>query len=225
MSSCDGTGVAPNMPEDVSSAMSPDEVPGQIRQWMEDLVRAANGEMTGVTDDKIALYRAVFAVCQFRLDRLAWDSCREYMAEPADMMDRTRQLSASFVNDAANPHTFVIAVVSARDARIRKLRKNTWNLSSDTTRYNLRSGVDHGRSLSGPTSENPYSKLVERLNGTADDAPALGLGYVAAKNRDSDIHISLTQANTEEREWFQTRLPSTSNHVESRVLSINSWTS
>ncbi len=206
-------GVGSNMPEDVSSAMSPDEVPGQIRQWMEDLVRAANGEMTGVTDDKIIVELYSSLCVNLDLIDLPGIVAGSIPGEPADMMDRTRQLSASFVNDAANPHTFVIAVVSARDARIRNSQAMELVQRYNKVQFTIGALTMADRSAD-PRRENPYSKLVERLNGTADDAPALGLGYVALKNRDTvtDIDISLTQANTEEREWFQTRLPE---HVES----------
>ena len=206
-------GVGSNMPEDVSSAMSPDEVPGQIRQWMENLVRAANGEMTGVTDDKIIVELYSSLCVNLDLIDLPGIVAGSIPGEPADMMDRTRQLSASFVNDAANPHTFVIAVVSARDARIRNSQAMELVQRYNKVQFTIGALTMADRSAD-PRRENPYSKLVERLNGTADDAPALGLGYVALKNRDTvtDIDISLTQANTEEREWFQTRLPE---HVES----------
>ena len=104
---------------DVSSQMHPDEVPAQVRTWMEELVAAANGKVTGVTDDRIIIELYSPLCVNLDLIDLPGIVAGSIPGEPTDMMDRTRNLSASFLNDKAHPHTFVIAVASAREARIR----------------------------------------------------------------------------------------------------------
>ena len=206
-------GLRSTVPEDESPPMSPDHVPNQIRQWMEDLVRAANGTLTGVSDDKIIV--ELYSSRRVNLDLIDLPGivAGSMPGEPADMMERTRQLSSSFMDDAANPHTFVIAVVSAMDARIRNSQAMELVQRHNKVQFTIGALTKADRSAD-TRRENPYSKLLERLNGVAEDAPELALGYVALKNRDTviDTDISLTQVNAEEKEWFQRHLPE---HVKS----------
>ena len=202
---------------DVSSQMHPDEVPAQVRTWMEELVAAANGKVTGVTDDRIIIELYSPLCVNLDLIDLPGIVAGSIPGEPTDMMDRTRNLSASFLNDKAHPHTFVIAVASAREARIRN--SQAMELVQRYNKVQFTIGALTMADLSADSRrESPYTRLIERLNAQADDTPELGLGYVALKNRDTvtatrenQSREELEKANQDEKEWFAEHL---SGHTE-----------
>ena len=206
-------GVGSKLLADVSSQMHPDDVPAQVRTWMERLVEAANGAVTGVTDDRIIIELYSPLCLNLDLIDLPGIVAGSIPGEPTDIMDRTRNLSASFLNDKTNPHTFVIAVASAREARIRN--SQAMELVQRYNKVQFTIGALTMADLSADTRrESPYSRLIERVNAEADDTPELGLGYVALKNRDTvtasrenQSREELERANQDEKEWFAEHLP------------------
>jgi len=201
-------GPGSNVPADVSEPMSPDLVAANVRQWMDALVTAANGRLMGVAHDRIIIELYSSLCVNLDLIDLPGIVAGSIPGEPADMMQQTRDLSASFLDDAANPHTFVIAVASARDARIRN--SQAMELVQRYNKVQFTIGALTMADLSADSRlENPYQRLEQRLRAEADDTPELGLGYVALKNRDTvgDRNLSLEDANEEERRWFNEHLP------------------
>ena len=205
-------GVGSKLAADVSSQMHPDDVPAQVRFWMERLVEAANGAVTGVTDDRIIIELYSPLCVNLDLIDLPGIVAGSIPGEPTDMMDRTRNLSASFLNDETHPHTFVIAVASAREARIRN--SQAMELVQRYNKVQFTIGALTMADLSADTRrESPYTRLIERVNAEADDTPELGLGYVALKNRDTVTALKynsreeLERANQDEKEWFAEHLP------------------
>jgi len=217
-------GVGSKLAADVSSQMHPDDVPAQVRTWMERLVEAANGAVTGVTDDRIIIELYSPLCVNLDLIDLPGIVAGSIPGEPTDMMDRTRNLSASFLNDETHPHTFVIAVASAREARIRN--SQAMELVQRYNKVQFTIGALTMADLSADTRrESPYTRLIERVNAEADDTPELGLGYVALKNRDTvtasraQSREELERANQDEKEWFAEYLPGHSDRcgIESLV--------
>ena len=201
-------GPGSNVPADVSEPMSPDFVAANVKQWMDALVTAANGRLMGVAHDRIIIELYSSLCVNLDLIDLPGIVAGSIPGEPADMMQQTRDLSASFLDDAANPHTFVIAVASARDARIRN--SQAMELVQRYNKVQFTIGALTMADLSADSRlENPYQRLEQRLRAEADDTPELGLGYVALKNRDTvgDRNLSLEDANEEERRWFNEHLP------------------
>jgi hypothetical protein len=206
-------GVGSKLAADVSSQMHPDDVPAQVRFWMERLVEAANGAVTGVTDDRIIIELYSPLCVNLDLIDLPGIVAGSIPGEPTDMMDRTRNLSASFLNDKTHPHTFVIAVASAREARIRN--SQAMELVQRYNKVQFTIGALTMADLSADARrESPYTRLIERVNAEADDTPELGLGYVALKNRDTvttsrenQSREELERANQDEKEWFAEHLP------------------
>lgn len=206
-------GVGSKLAADVSSQMHPDDVPAQVRTWMERLVEAANGAVTGVTDDRIIIELYSPLCVNLDLIDLPGIVAGSIPGEPTDMMDRTRNLSASFLNDKTHPHTFVIAVASAREARIRN--SQAMELVQRYNKVQFTIGALTMADLSADTRrELPYTRLIERVNAEADDTPELGLGYVALKNRDTvtasrenQSREELERANQDEKDWFAKHLP------------------
>lgn len=195
------------VPADVSEPMSPDLVAANVKQWMDALVTAANGRLMGVAHDRIIIELYSSLCVNLDLIDLPGIVAGSIPGEPADMMQQTRDLSASFLDDAANPHTFVIAVASARDARIRN--SQAMELVQRYNKVQFTIGALTMADLSADSRlENPYQRLEQRLRAEADDTPELGLGYVALKNRDTvgDRNLSLEDANEEERRWFNDHL-------------------
>ena len=201
-------GPGSNVPADVSEPMSPDLVAANVRQWMDALVTAANGRLMGVAHDRIIIELYSSLCVNLDLIDLPGIVAGSIPGEPADMMQQTRDLSASFLDDAANPHTFVIAVASARDARIRN--SQAMELVQRYNKVQFTIGALTMADLSADSRlEDPYQRLEQRLRAEADDTPELGLGYVALKNRDTvgDTNLSLEDANEEEKRWFNDHLP------------------
>ena len=207
------------VPPDVLEEVSPKEVADSIKGWMEQLVQAANGfaeggKVKGVAQDRIII--ELYSTRRLNLDLIDLPGivAGSIPGEPADIMHQTRNLSASFLSDEENPHTFVIAVCSARDARIRN--SQAFNLVQEHKKENRTIGALTMVDLSADSRiEEPYARLISRLNNEADDTPELGLGYVAIKNRDTvgrDADQTLEDANAQERAWFETNI---SSHRES----------
>ena len=201
-------GPGSKVPADVSEPMSPDLVVANVKQWMDALVAAANGRLMGVAHDRIIIELYSSLCVNLDLIDLPGIVAGSIPGEPADMMQQTRDLSASFLDDAANPHTFVIAVASARDARIRN--SQAMELVQRYNKVQFTIGALTMADLSADSRlENPYQRLEQRLRAEADDTPELGLGYVALKNRDTVGHanLSLEDSNEEEKRWFDEHLP------------------
>ena len=145
--------------------------------------------------------------------------------EPADMMDRTRNIAGSYLDDLNNPHTFVIAVVSATETRIRN--SQAMELVQRYNKANMTIGVLTMADLAGdPRSDsNPYEILKGRLDGNADDLPSIDLGYFALKNRDTSVTenmLDLVGVNEEEKRWFEQNLPDHTNQcgIDSLVAQL-----
>lgn len=225
-------GPGSNVPADVSEPMSPDLVAANVRQWMDALVTAANGRLMGVAHDRIIIELYSSLCVNLDLIDLPGIVAGSIPGEPADMMQQTRDLSASFLDDAANPHTFVIAVASARDARIRN--SQAMELVQRYNKVQFTIGALTMADLSADSRlENPYQRLEQRLRAEADDTPELGLGYVALKNRDTVGHtnLSLEDANEEEKRWFNEHLPNSTefcgidNLIDRLVNKVEEYTS
>jgi len=199
---------------DVHEEVSPEEVAQNIRHWMDTLVQKANdieegGAVSGVTQDRIII--ELYSTRRLNLDLIDLPGivAGSVPGEPTNIMDETRNISASFLSDVENPHTFVIAVCSARDARIRN--SQAFELVQRYKKTDRTIGVLTMADLAAdPRLDEPYTRLISRLNADADDTPPLGLGYVAIKNRDTvgrDVDQTLENANERESEWFAQHLP------------------
>ena len=204
-----GSGLKPDVHEEVS----PDQVAENIKDWMDTLVRAANnteegGAVSGVTQDRIII--EMYSTRRLNLDLIDLPGivAGSVQGEPTNIMEETRNISASFLSDDENPHTFVIAVCSARDARIRN--SQAFELVQRYNKTDRTIGVLTMADLSADSRlDEPYARLISRLNADADDTPPLGLGYVAIKNRDTvgrDVDQTLENANAQESEWFAQHL-------------------
>jgi len=204
-----GSGLEPDVHEEVS----PDQVAENIKDWMDTLVRAANnteegGAVSGVTQDRIII--EMYSTRRLNLDLIDLPGivAGSVQGEPTNIMEETRNISASFLSDDENPHTFVIAVCSARDARIRN--SQAFELVQRYNKTDRTIGVLTMADLSADSRlDEPYARLISRLNADADDTPPLGLGYVAIKNRDTvgrDVDQTLENANAQESEWFARHL-------------------
>lgn len=165
--------------EPASPYMHPNEVEDKVRQWMETVVSLNNDTVTGVTNDRLLI--KLFSSRKLNLDLIdlpgiVAGSIRD---EPSDMMDRTRNIAGSYLDDLNNPHTFVIAVVSATETRIRN--SQAMELVQRYNKANMTIGVLTMADLAGdPRSDsNPYEILKGRLDGNADDLPSIDLGYFA----------------------------------------------
>ena len=204
-----GSGLEPDVHEEVS----PDQVAENIKDWMDTLVRAANnteegGAVSGVTQDRIII--EMYSTRRLNLDLIDLPGivAGSVQGEPTNIMEETRNISASFLSDDENPHTFVIAVCSARDARIRN--SQAFELVQRYNKTDRTIGVLTMADLAADSRlDEPYARLISRLNADADDTPPLGLGYVAIKNRDTvgrDVDQTLENANAQESEWFAQHL-------------------
>jgi hypothetical protein len=197
-----------------SELMRPSDVSEKVREWMEDLVERNNGGLTGVTSDRLII--KLFSSRKLNLDLIdlpgiVAGSIRD---EPSDMMDRTRKIAGSFLNDPNNPHTFVIAVVSATETRIRN--SQAMELVQRYNKENMTIGALTMADLAADrrTETNPYGILKARLDGSADDLPNIDLGYFALKNRDTSDSVqslNLVSVNEDEERWFKQNLPDHTN--------------
>lgn len=211
--------------EPASPYMHPNEVEDKVRQWMETVVSLNNDTVTGVTNDRLLI--KLFSSRKLNLDLIdlpgiVAGSIRD---EPADMMDRTRNIAGSYLDDLNNPHTFVIAVVSATETRIRN--SQAMELVQRYNKANMTIGVLTMADLAGdPRSDsNPYEILKGRLDGNADDLPSIDLGYFALKNRDTSVTenmLDLVGVNEEEKRWFEQNLPDHTNQcgIDSLVAQL-----
>ena len=211
--------------EPASPYMHPNEVEDKVRQWMETVVYLNNDTVTGVTNDRLLI--KLFSSRKLNLDLIdlpgiVAGSIRD---EPSDMMDRTRNIAGSYLDDLNNPHTFVIAVVSATETRIRN--SQAMELVQRYNKANMTIGVLTMADLAGdPRSDsNPYEILKGRLDGNADDLPSIDLGYFALKNRDTSVTenmLDLVEVNEEEKRWFEQNLPDHTNQcgIDSLVAQL-----
>lgn len=211
--------------EPASPYMHPNEVEDKVRQWMETVVYLNNDTVTGVTNDRLLI--KLFSSRKLNLDLIdlpgiVAGSIRD---EPSDMMDRTRNIAGSYLDDLNNPHTFVIAVVSATETRIRN--SQAMELVQRYNKANMTIGVLTMADLAGdPRSDsNPYEILKGRLDGNADDLPSIDLGYFALKNRDTSVAenmLDLVEVNEEEKRWFEQNLPDHTNQcgIDSLVAQL-----
>lgn len=128
--------------------------------------------------------------------------------EPSNMMDLTRKLSESFLNDPKNPHCLILCVVSNRTERVRN--SQAMELVQRFKKVDSTIGVLTMVDLSKDTVRNPanpYWALKERLQGTSQDMPILKYGYVAVKNRDTMQDQGLAGINESEMIWLRTNFP------------------
>jgi GTP-binding protein EngB required for normal cell division len=192
--------------------LKPSEVADKVRTWMEEIVTQQNNSLVGVTDDKLII--ELYSCRKLNLDLIDIPGIvgGHIKGESKDMMDQTRKLAESFLNDPENPHTFVVAVVSNKSERVRNSQamELVQRYGKEDMTVGVLTMIDISADQRNP--DDPFALLKERLDGKADDLPQLSLGYVGLKNRDTfkmhdDAHDKLDLANHEEKEWFQLHLP------------------
>jgi len=189
--------------------LKPSDVETQVRDWMEQVVREQNSELVGISKDRLVI--ELYSTRKLSLDLIDLPGivAGSIRNEPSDMMDQTRELSSSFLNDPAHPHTFVVAIVSAAETRVRN--SQAMELVQRFHKENMTIGTLTMSDLSGDGRfrDDPYVKLKERLKGEADDLPDLKLGYVALMNRDTTLESrpSLEEMNSIEAAWFAEHAP------------------
>jgi GTPase SAR1 family protein len=128
--------------------------------------------------------------------------------EPADMMQRTRAISETYLRDA---HTIVVAVVPANITRVRDSQAiqlvQQCGKEAVTLGVLAKADLAHDSRFKQRKQVTPYWELVQRLEGTADDMVALPNGWVAVKNRDTLIEeeqaAGLAQSLQAESDWFE----------------------
>ena len=188
--------------------LSPAHVADQVKKWMGELVKEQNSELVGITKDRMVI--ELFSTRKLNLDLIDLPGivAGSIRNEPSNMMDQTRELASSFINDPLHPHTFVIAVVSAAESRVRN--SQAMELVQRYKKESMTIGVLTMADLSGDHrfSADPFFQLRERLAGDADDLPALDLGYIALVNRDNALgnQPALQDMANVEAEWFENHL-------------------
>ena len=189
--------------------LKPSDVETQVRDWMEQVVREQNSELVGISKDRLVI--ELYSTRKLSLDLIDLPGivAGSIRNEPSDMMDQTRELSSSFLDDPAHPHTFVVAIVSAAESRVRN--SQAMELVQRFHKENMTIGTLTMSDLSGDGRfrDDPYVKLKERLKGEADDLPDLELGYVALMNRDTALENrpSLEEMDAIEAAWFAEHAP------------------
>ena len=189
--------------------LAPTDVATQVRTWMEQVVQEENSELVGITKDRLII--ELFSTRELNLDLIDLPGIvgGSIKNEPANMMEQTREVAASFLDDPEHPHTFVVAVAPAKDNCIRNSQAmqlvQEYNKQcmavgvlthADCTKDN-RDGVD-----------DPFARLKELTSGNAEDLPAFEHGYVVLMNRDTMMpcKTSLEDVNEMEKAWFSANL-------------------
>jgi len=184
------------------------EVEARVVEWMEEIVRQNNNNsLIGVCDDAliIKLYSPrKLNVTLIDLPGIVGGNIRN---EPADMMEKTREIASSYLQ---KEHTIVVAVVPSTDQRIRN--SQAYELVQRHHKEERCVGALTMADLCEDRRQpnDPFWLLKERLEGTADDLLELSHGYIALKNRDSSgasANLALSDVNIVESTWFQQHLP------------------
>ena len=190
--------------------LAPAEVTTQVRTWMEHFVQEENSELVGISKDRLII--ELFSTRELNLDLIDLPGivAGSIRNEPSNMMQQTREVAASFLEDPQHPHTFVVAVASAKDSRIRN--SQAMQLVQEHNKERMAIGVlTHADCTKDRRDdvEDPFARLKELTNGEAEDLPAFEHGYVVLMNRDTTMpsQTSLEGINELERTWFATNLP------------------
>ena len=196
--------------------MKPAKVEEQVRTWMEEVVREQNGELVGVTEDRLVI--ELYSLRKLNLDLIDLPGIvgGALRNEPSNMADQTKAVTSRYLDDPAHPHTFVVCVVPATQDRIRN--SQSMELVQRFRKEDKTIGVLTKADLSGLVNfrDEPYEMLKDRLKPEVERDPAigtdcieLGLGYVALMNRDTALETrpELEEANRIEAEWFAEYVP------------------
>lgn len=189
--------------------LAPADVATQVRTWMEQVIQEENSELVGITKDRLVI--ELFSTRELNLDLIDLPGIvgGSIKNEPANMMEQTREVAASFLEDPEHPHTFVVAVAPAKDNCIRN--SQAMQLVQEYKKERMAVGVlthadctkDHRDGL-----DDPFARLKELTNGDAEDLPAFEHGYVVLMNRDTTMPSkpSLEEINQLEKAWFSANL-------------------
>ena len=90
--------------------LAPADVTTQVRTWMEQVVQEENSELVGISKDRLII--ELFSTRELNLDLIDLPGivAGSIRNEPSNMMQQTREVAASFLEDPQHPHTFVVAV-------------------------------------------------------------------------------------------------------------------
>jgi hypothetical protein len=196
------------LPADLSEGPFPTtEVALKVKEWMQSIIQAENDGAFGITEDRLVI--ELYSSRKINLDLIDLPGivAGHVKGEPEDMSIQTRALSEQYLKE---PHTLVVVVASNRSERIRnsqafELVQHNNNMKMHAV--GVLTMVD--RCADNRRPDDPFWELKARLDGSSDDLPDLGGGYVALRNRDSSVPVGVTleQSNAEELAWFKENLP------------------
>jgi len=191
---------------DDAGPLHPHEVEMKVKEWMENFVRTSNDDLIGIIEDCMVI--ELFSSKRLNLDVIDLPGivAGSIKNEPSNMMELTRDLSTKYI---LHPHTIVVAVVPATEKRVRN--SQAMELVQRCKKESLTIGALTMTDLSRDprNAEDPFWQLKERLNGSADDLPLLGHGYVGLKNRDTSCIIEksdLPSVRDSENKFFYENL-------------------
>ncbi len=117
-------------------------------------------------------------------------------------METSRALVEMYLRQ---PHTLVLAVVPAYE-RIRN--SQAFQLVQKHRKEAHTVGVLTMADLAeNPNRRDPFEDLKDKLDGTAGDCVDLTHGFVAVRNRDSQLQENLADVSSREMEWFDRKMP------------------
>jgi len=182
---------------------STDNVEENVKRVMDENVRLKNNDVKGIIKDVLTIEITSNLVPNITLVDLPGIVGARMPGEPVDIAKQTTDLVESFMRQ---PHTLVLAVVSATTQSVRGSRG--MGIIQDLHKEKDTIGVLTMADRAGDhINKDPFEKLKKRLLGGAGDCPLLEHGYVAVKNRDSRSGETLQQSAALEVPWFNANLP------------------
>lgn len=178
-----------------------DEVSSKVEEYMNIAVSQKNKSLTGIIGDILTIEVFSHMIPNLTLIDLPGIVGAPRPNEPENLDEQTYELVSNYLK---KNHTLALAVCRATDQQrssralglLSKLKKSQFSIG-------VLSMSDKATSLE------QRELLIKRLNGSAPDSiPLQPHGYVAVKNRDSNVGLTpLLQAANEEVTWFEKNFP------------------
>eukprot|EP00965_Chrysotila_dentata_P166100 5484254-Pleurochrysis_carterae.AAC.1 len=179
------------------------EASATISKLMNDLVPSG----AGVIDEPLTIEVRKKSVPTLEMIDLPGVVAASIAGEPSDMMQRTRNITEKYLRCE---DTIVVAVVPANITRVRDsqaMQMIQANRKEDITIGVLaKCDLSYDPRFKQHKQSTPYWQLEKRLAGEADDMISLSNGWLAVKNRDTQIEEEETsdfsQSLEIEQKWF-----------------------
>eukprot|EP01114_Cavostelium_apophysatum_P016286 TRINITY_DN4594_c0_g1_i1.p1 TRINITY_DN4594_c0_g1~~TRINITY_DN4594_c0_g1_i1.p1 ORF type:complete len:616 (+),score=142.41 TRINITY_DN4594_c0_g1_i1:241-2088(+) len=180
-----------------------DQVESQVKSYMDQAIARRKGAIFGVTEDILSIEVTSYLVPNLTLIDLPRIFSGVKKGEPTDLPEVTEKLVQKYMSQ---PHTMVLVVVPAFQ-RIRNSPaiKIVQRLKKEKHTIGVLTMADRASDPRFPTS--PFTGLWSTLNGESDHVISLPLGYVAVKNRDSELQGELGDVAKSEIAWFDKHMP------------------